>query len=995
MFPLTTAFMLWSRAGAGRPGTTPSWQGPRHRRHLTPKLADLEDRLLLSAGDLDLSFNPSSTQPGIIAFDLGGKNFDYASSVAIHQPDGKIVVAGSTYISYLNYDFAVARLNSNGTLDTSFNRFGSTPGTCTINFDRGDANGNDDFASSVAIQPDPHDPMGFKIVVAGSVQRPGTYDFDFGVARLNSDGTLDTSFNRFGSTPGKRTINFVVDRYNQPSQDIASSVAIQPAPASEDPMGFKIVVAGRTQTLNPILHTLSGQAFGVARLNSDGTPDTSFNSTVSPGTCTIDFDPSNSSDMGDSADQTVGLEFGMAFQPDPNDPMRSKIVVVSGLLHSPPDNWDFAVARVNYNGTPDTSFNSTGSRPGWSTIAFDLGDENKDIASSVAIQPGGKIVVAGSAQISGLNFDFAVARLNSDGTPDTSFNRFGSMPGTCTIAFDLGNKSDRAYGVAIQPDPHDPMGFKIVVAGGVSSPDSDNLDFGVVRLKSDGTLDTNFGTNGRVTTPADLRPGAADWAPPMGLAIQSDGKIVVAGGDPGPDISNEVKDWIVVRYQGVAQKASGDFNGDGKADIVTGAGPGGGPHVQVFSGADGSVLRSFMAYDPRFTGGIFVATADINGDGVPDIITGAGPGGGPHVQVFSGADGSVLRSFMAYDPRFTGGIFVATGDVNGDGVPDIITGAGPGGGPHVQVFSGVDGSVLRSFMAYDPRFTGGIFVATGDINGDGKADIITGAGPGGGPHVQVFSGVDGSVLRSFMAYDPRFTGGIFVSTGDINGDGTPDIITGAGPGGGPHVQVFSGADGSVLRSFMAYDPRFTGGIFVASGDINGDGRADIVTGAGRGGGPHVQVFSGTDSSVLRSFMAYDPRFTGGIFVASGGGGVGATGTSSSIVAGGLSVPTATETGVTLTTGSGPGQSVPACPGNAFANSARAQAKRSPGQGDAAADSSPRVVPAWRSNSVVPRSGTSPSGWDSLAGALLPDVTTPTLSLAPGTRKTSNGRNSLP
>ena len=354
---------------------------------------------------------------------------------------------------------------------------------------------------------------------------------------------------------------------------------------------------------------------------------------------------------------------------------------------------------------------------------------------------------------------------------------------------------------------------------------------------------------------------------------------------------------------------------------------------------------------------------------------------------------------------------MATGDVNGDGKADIITGAGPGGGPHVQVFSGTDGSILRSFMAYDPRFTGGIFVAAADINGDGKADIITGAGPGGGPHVQVFSGANGSVLWSFMAYDPRFTGGIFVTTGDINGDGVPDIITGAGPGGGPHVQVFSGTDGSILRSFMAYDPRFAGGIFVASGDINGDGKADIITGAGPGGGPHVQVFSGTDGSVLRSFMAYDPRFTGGIFVASGGiaGSVGVTGTSSSIIAGSFAasaitdstsdpgaaaltaVPTAAETGATLTTGSGPGQSVPAGPGNAFATSARAQARRSPAQGSGTAESSPRVVAAWRRNTAVPPSQrTSPSGWDSLIGALLPDVTSSTPSLAPGTRKAKEG-----
>src|SRR5262245_4558949 len=139
----------------------------------------------------------------------------------------------------------------------------------------------------------------------------------------------------------------------------------------------------------------------------------------------------------------------------------------------------------------------------------------------------------------------------------------------------------------------------------------------------------------------------------------------------------------------------------------------------------------------------------------PAIGTGAGPGGGPHARSVHG-EGVSLLSFLAYDPNFTGGTRVALGDVNGDGVPDLITGAGPGGGPHVRVFDGATGAELRSFFAYDAAFTGGVFVAAGDVNGDGKADIITGAGPGGGPHVRVFDGATGAELRSFFAYDAAF-----------------------------------------------------------------------------------------------------------------------------------------------------------------------------------------------------------------------------------------------
>ena len=134
-----------------------------------------------------------------------------------------------------------------------------------------------------------------------------------------------------------------------------------------------------------------------------------------------------------------------------------------------------------------------------------------------------------------------------------------------------------------------------------------------------------------------------------------------------------------------------------------------------------------------------MAVADVNHDGFAEIITGAGPGGGPHVEVFSGKDGSLLRSFFAYASSFAGGVRVAAGDVNHDGFADVVTGAGPGGGPHVRGFDGTNtANVLASFFAYDASFLGGVNLAAGDVNADGFADIITGAGTGGGPHVKVF-----------------------------------------------------------------------------------------------------------------------------------------------------------------------------------------------------------------------------------------------------------------
>src|SRR5262249_38941684 len=152
-----------------------------------------------------------------------------------------------------------------------------------------------------------------------------------------------------------------------------------------------------------------------------------------------------------------------------------------------------------------------------------------------------------------------------------------------------------------------------------------------------------------------------------------------------------------------------------------------------------------------------------------------------------------------------------------------------------------------SFFAYSPGFKGGVRVAAGDINGDGHVDVITGAGPGGGPLVNAYDGANGALIRSFYAYDAGFSGGVFVAAGDVNGDGKADIITGAGPGAGPHVKVFDAVTNSEIKSFFAFDAGFTGGVRVAAGDVNGDGKADIITGQGSGGGA-VKVFGATDNA---------------------------------------------------------------------------------------------------------------------------------------------------
>jgi uncharacterized repeat protein (TIGR01451 family) len=254
------------------------------------------------------------------------------------------------------------------------------------------------------------------------------------------------------------------------------------------------------------------------------------------------------------------------------------------------------------------------------------------------------------------------------------------------------------------------------------------------------------------------------------------------------------------------------------------------------------------------------------------LAAGPGSSGGPHVIAYDGA-GLIRHSFFAFDPFFTGGVEVAVGDYNGDGFDDIYCAAGPGGGPHVKVFDGHDLTLLASFFAYDGSFRGGVQIAAGDVNGDGRDDIITGTLWGGGPHVRVIDALTGAELRSFFAFAPTFSGGVTVAAGDFNLDGLDDLVVGTGPGlgvqpndDGPRVKVIDSATGGEIWNFQPYHPGFLGGIRVSARDVTGDFIADIETAAGPGGGSHLVEFDGRNLNPLRSFFVYDPSFTGGVFL---------------------------------------------------------------------------------------------------------------------------------
>ncbi|MCY2940589.1 MAG: Ig-like domain-containing protein [Planctomycetota bacterium] len=304
-----------------------------------------------------------------------------------------------------------------------------------------------------------------------------------------------------------------------------------------------------------------------------------------------------------------------------------------------------------------------------------------------------------------------------------------------------------------------------------------------------------------------------------------------------------------------------DITNDGVADLLkTDLGS-----IVITNQANGQIISSFNPY-PQFQGAIHVGAGDFEGNGQYFIVTAPGVGGGPHVMVIDPLTGAVKSSFFAYNTNFRGGVVVAVGDINGDGIVDIVTGAGPGGGPNVRVFDGRNNQLILDFMAYAPTFIGGVSIALGDVNGDGRLDIITGAGAGGAPHVKAFDAISGNELLSFMAYDSTFLGGVFVAAGDIHANGTTQIVTGTGFGGAAHVKIFESRTLAELNSFYAYDAAFIGGVRVGLTDRNNDGIMDIITGAGPTGGPHVKIFDGNNFELIDSFFLVDPSDIAGVFM---------------------------------------------------------------------------------------------------------------------------------
>jgi len=304
--------------------------------------------------------------------------------------------------------------------------------------------------------------------------------------------------------------------------------------------------------------------------------------------------------------------------------------------------------------------------------------------------------------------------------------------------------------------------------------------------------------------------------------------------------------------------------------IITSAGPGGSPHIRAFNkeGLAESDPNKLFAYGENSRQGVFVATGDIDADGLDEIITAPRVGGGPQVRVFE-KDGTQRGiEIWPFHPDTRTGINVASGDVDSDGKDEIAMSQSENGQAWVKVYKYNNAKeVVGEWNAFGEA-TCGASVAMSDIDNDGGDEVIVAAGYGCGPQVKIYE-ANGTFLKQFFAFEESYHGGLDVTAGDISGDGFRKDIIVSKKQEVAEIKVFHlGSTIETLASFRAFNS-FTVGAFVDSADIDEDDTDEIIVGASNGGGPQVELYESDGTKIDTTFFAYDESARGGVDIASG------------------------------------------------------------------------------------------------------------------------------
>ena len=269
--------------------------------------------------------------------------------------------------------------------------------------------------------------------------------------------------------------------------------------------------------------------------------------------------------------------------------------------------------------------------------------------------------------------------------------------------------------------------------------------------------------------------------------------------------------------------------------VVVGSGPGAPGVVRVYDTETWALKWSINPYGTSFRGGVRVASADVTGDGWADVITAPGPGMSPVIRVYNGRTGQpetgLLGRFMGFSSSWRAGAFVAAGDADGDGRADIAVATDAGPITEIRVFSAMTGNMIRLIRPFGV-FRGGARIAMGDTNGDGLAEVITCPGSGIPGMVRAFVVLSGQLSWSFLNRGAVSTGG-WVATGDWNGDGREDVLFKVPKASG---LVLSGASHTVIAGAGQ-----TSDFAIAMMDIDGDGLPDVVSASGTGSTSKIAI----------------------------------------------------------------------------------------------------------------------------------------------------------
>lgn len=381
----------------------------------------------------------------------------------------------------------------------------------------------------------------------------------------------------------------------------------------------------------------------------------------------------------------------------------------------------------------------------------------------------------------------------------------------------------------------------------------------IIVLKASATDDVKvekveFYANGRLLCSDDSSEYSCDW------------KVSVPG-NPAYDIQAKAYDASGNASESEIVKLS--LKSDSGV-IVSGSG-GSEPVIRILQ-SGGSEVRKFLAYERQFRGGVSVRAADLDNDGKEEIVTAPGKGREPEVRIFD-FNGKRIDQFLAYGKSFKGGINIAVADFEGDGNKEII--ASPqSGSPRIMVFGKRGGKwkqITPSFLAFSSKIKTGINIISGDFDGDGKDEIAATPGRGSISQVKVF-GLRGDrikeVMPQFAPFGNLFKGGINLASGDINGDWKDEIIASPASQGSSSVRVFDfynyGKRRLLIPPFFAFDKNLRSGANLGTGDFNGDGKSEIIASMTNNGQSLVRIFSNDGKNKIQEFKGFEQQATGGV-----------------------------------------------------------------------------------------------------------------------------------